>query len=359
MKVKSVKQIYSSVIQFRGSHYDFGYMQGELLKDSLTVRNRENQWKVRKPRFTVEEAEVKTAISRFAPAIWEEILGLQEALKWPMERTLMEFGGYRLNYYRSGCSIMTGENYLIRNYDYHPKTYDGRFTLFQPSDGGYAIIGPSQRITGRMDGLNEKGFTMGYNFMNRKNPGDGFVCNMIGRLLLETCENVQDATDLLNEIPHRHSFSYVVYDKTGETVIIEASPRNVIVRQSNACTNHFEIMKDENRHHLDDSKRRLEIIQEQQTNTVSAKDAFRLLNDSNKGVFSKLYGSWAGTIHTSGYLPKEMKAWFALGGNQEPTEIDFANWLNGEDLNIDKIYGEVDTDIPFVHLDENADWTRR
>lgn len=151
-----MKQIYSDVIQFRGTHYEFGYMQGEELKDSLTVKNREDQWKIRQPRFTVEEEEVKKAITQFAPGVWEELLGLQDALKWPIERVLQEFGGYRLDYVRSGCSIMTGDDYLIRNYDYHPKTYEGRYVLFQPSDRGYSSIGPSQRGTGRMDGMNEK-----------------------------------------------------------------------------------------------------------------------------------------------------------------------------------------------------------
>ena len=87
-----MKEIYSDVIQFRGTHYAFGYMQGERLKDSLTVKNRENQWKVRKPRFTIDTEETKQAITRFAPGIWEELLGLKEALEWPMERVLQEFG---------------------------------------------------------------------------------------------------------------------------------------------------------------------------------------------------------------------------------------------------------------------------
>ena len=69
-----MKQIYSDVIQFRGNHYDFGFMQGEKIKDSLTVINRENQWKVRKPRFTVEVDEVKQAITRFVPGVWDELL---------------------------------------------------------------------------------------------------------------------------------------------------------------------------------------------------------------------------------------------------------------------------------------------
>lgn len=324
------------------------------------MKNREQQWKVRKPRFTVDIDETKQIFDRYAPGIWEELIGLQDSLEWSIEKVLMEFSGYRVDYVKSGCSIVTGDHYLIRNYDYHPKTYEGRYSLFQPTDKqSYAIIGPTQRITGRMDGMNEKGFAMGYNFMNRKKPGDGFVCNMIGRILLETCADVQEAVDLLKDIPHRHSFSYIVYDKSGETHIVEATPRNVVVRQSNACTNHFEIMKDENRHHLDDSIRRLEIIQERKEISSDGYEAFRLLNDSDKGVFSKLYGSWAGTIHTSAYFPKELKVWFALGGDTEPMEIDFAEWLSGKNLSNERIYGEVDTDIPFVHMESKADWSKR
>lgn len=355
----TLKKIYSDIIQYRGTHYDFGFAQGKEIKDSLTIKNREQQWKVRKPRFFIEVEEVKQAILPFAPGVWEELLGLQAALEWPMERVLAEFGGYRLDYVKSGCSILTGEDYLIRNYDYHPKTYEGRYTLFQPSDQGYAIIGPSQRVTGRMDGMNEKGLAMGYNFMNRKKPADGFICCMIGRLILESCASVGEAVDLLKEIPHRHSFSYTVFDSSGETYIVEATPRQIEVRQAKMCTNHFEILTDENRHHLVDSERRLDAMNAKYKELSDAKSAFRFMNGRDQGVFSELYSSWAGTIHTSAYLPREMKAWIALGGDQEPIEFDFLKWLSGEDLILKKITGEVDTDIPFVHMDEGAHWSRK
>ncbi|SET99452.1 Predicted choloylglycine hydrolase [Salinibacillus kushneri] len=351
-----MKQIYSDIIQFRGSHYEFGRMQGAQLKDSLIVKNRERQWKVRKPRFSVDEKEAKDNICRFAPGIWEEIIGLQDALEWPMERVLMEFSGYRLPYARSGCSILTGENYFIRNYDYHPKTYEGRYALFQPGDQGYATIGPEQKITGRPDGINEKGLVLGYNFMHRKKPGEGFICHMIGRMILETCANADEAVDMLKEIPHRHSFSFIAYDQRGEALVVEASPRGTEVRQSTVCTNHFEIMKEENRHHLVDSYERLEAMERGKSSIKKPYDAFRLLNDTDKGVFSKQYKNWAGTIHTSAYFPKERKAWFALGGDQEPLEINFGKWVDGDDLELNRIYGEVDTDLPFVHMNEKATW---
>src|SRR5690625_5083776 len=277
-------------------------------------------------------------------------------MNWPMERVLLEFGGYRTKMDPSGCSIFAGENYLVRNYDYHPKTYDGIYSLYQPTDGGNAIIGVCQKVTGRSDGMNEKGLAMGYNFMHRRRPGDGFVCNMIGRLILELCENVDEAADLLKEIPHRGSFSYVLFDKNSKIPsIVETSPRRVEVRQGNACTNHFEVMTEENRHILEDSKKRLRAMEAVAPYYLTGKEAYKLLNDTDQGVFSKLYGDWAGTIHTSAYFPAKLEAWYALGGNQEPKKFDFAAWLNGKDFPVERVEGEIDTEIPFVNT-EKADW---
>ncbi|WP_449539169.1 C45 family autoproteolytic acyltransferase/hydolase [Ferdinandcohnia sp. Marseille-Q9671] len=349
-----MKHIYADVIQFRGTHYDFGFRQGKLLRDSILVKNRERQWKVRKPLFQINVKETEAVFSRLAPRLWEEFLGLQDALEWPIEKVLQEFGGYRVNVTRSGCSILVGQNYMIRNYDYHPKTYDGRFVAFAPTDGGNATIGFTQKITGRSDGMNDKGLSMGYTFMNRKRPGNGFICHMIGRLLLEYCGNVEEAVQMLKVIPHRGSFSYVLFDSSCEMpFIVETSPRRVEVRQGYTCTNHFKILTEENRRVLDDSNKRLQAIEDNEK--LSGLEAFRLLNDTDKGVFSKLYGSWAGTIHTSAYFPKEMVAWAALGGDQQPIIFDFSKWVKGTNFPEERVEGEVDTEIPFVNM-EKADW---
>src|SRR5699024_9709366 len=100
------------------------------------------------------------------------------------------FSGYYLEYERSGCSVYADREYLVRNYDSHPHPYEGRYIFYQPTDGGYATLGPSMQVTGRVDGMNEKGLVMAYNFTHRKQSADGFLCNMIGRLILETCKDV-------------------------------------------------------------------------------------------------------------------------------------------------------------------------
>lgn len=346
-----MKQIYSDIIQFRGSHYDFGLMQGKQLKDSFIVKNRKKAWKLREPKFRIDPSDTQRILNEFAPGIWEELEGLHDALEEPIESILRDYGGYRVEIEKSGCSIFTGKDFMVRNYDYHPKTYEGRYSFFQPNDDGFATVGPQQRVTGRMDGMNEKGLALGYNSIQRKKPKDGFVCHMISRIILENCANVEDAIVMLKEIPHRHSFSYIVLDKKGEAYIVEASPRSVQIRQSNMCTNHFELQKAENKRYLDDSYRRLEVMKKHQNQATDVHQAFRMMNDTDKGVFSKAYKNWGGTIHTSTYQPNEMKVWFALGGDQKPIIFDFQEWVDGNDTSLTQITGEIDTNLNFAHME--------
>lgn len=86
------------------------------------------------------------------------------------------------------------------------------------------------------------------------------MCNMIGRIILETCANTDEAISLLKEIPHRHSFSYVLLDPNGQASIVEPSPRSVKVREANVCANHFEKLPEENRYRMEDSVRRVNTI---------------------------------------------------------------------------------------------------
>ncbi|MCT2536939.1 C45 family autoproteolytic acyltransferase/hydrolase [Aquibacillus koreensis] len=345
-----MQAVFSDVVQFTGNHYDFGYMQGELLKGSPILPNRFKQWTSKRTRyFSINQQESITILQRFIPGMIDEIRGLADALNWNMEDALREFGGHYVDYSRSGCSILTGTNYMVRNYDSHPSGYEGRFVLYKPTDTGYAVVGPSMQITGRMDGMNEKGLMMGYNFVNRIGSGDGFICNMIGRIILETCATVEEAISVLREIPHRTTFNYVLLDRNGKTIVVEASPRSVTERTTNVCTNHFELLTDENRYRMDDSIRRQNLMKNNQIDNSNVVQAFELLNNSEKEVFSKKYDAWSGTLHTTVYDTELNKVWFSIGANQKPVVIDVDEFLQGEKIRIKRIKGKLDFDKPFLN----------
>jgi len=343
-------QVYSDVIQFRGSHYQFGYYQGKLLKDSILLKNRKAQWsKRRKHQFLTDTDLAVDLLDKYAPGLTAEIQGLADGLEWSFEQAVQEFSGYFVEYERSGCSIMTGTDFLVRNYDSHPSSYEGRLLIFKPNDGGYASVGPSMQITGRMDGINEKGLAIGYNFTNRIGSDDGFVCNMIGRILLETCATVDEGIELLKLLPHRTSFSYVLFDRQGESVVVEASPRTVVVRPANMCTNHFELLHEENRYKNDESIERLNQIKNQWRPNLPIKTAYQMFNQRSSKIFSDRYSVWSGTLHTSLYQPNSLIALYGLGADQMPVLIDLLGFLNGETIRIKKVTGKLKVETPFIN----------
>lgn len=344
-----MQKVKTDILTHRGSHFDLGVQTAQWMQQTPLLKNREKEWKKRMPRFDIHIKETYDIFQTYAPQIWEEIRGMQEVLNLPTNQMILNFAHYRFTPLKnSGCTVYLGRDYMVRNYDYHPATYDGRYQLFQPNDGGLAQIGPTSRVTGRMDGMNEAGLSMGYNFMHRKHPGDGFVCYMIGRLILQYCKDVPEAIQLLKEIPHRSSFSYIVMDKHLNHAIIEVSPRSLDVRYDRTCTNHFKLLTHENRNYTKESKERLDRLLKQTPNGLDKMHAFELFNNPEFEIYSKLFKSWSGTIHTTMYEPQSLKAYMTLGENKMPTVIDFEQWLNGQPLYIHSLYGHIDTDLTFA-----------
>lgn len=301
------------------------------------------------PRFDIDINETHSIFQIYAPKIWEEIMGMQDVLKLPTRQMILNFAHYRFTDLKDGgCTVFRGQDFIVRNYDYHPATYDGRYLLFQPNDGGLAQIGPTSRVTGRMDGMNEAGLVMAYNFMHRKKPANGFICYMIGRLILELCKDVDGAIQLLKNLPHRSSFSYILMDKELNHAIVEVTPRDIQVRYDNICTNHYEILTHENRNYTQESKERLARTVKQTHAQLNKNEAFKLFNDPQYNIYSKLFRSWSGTIHTSMYEPKSLTAWMTLGENKAPSSINFNNWLNGMELQQTSFEGMIDSDLTFA-----------
>ncbi|WP_245881939.1 C45 family autoproteolytic acyltransferase/hydolase [Streptohalobacillus salinus] len=350
MSEQSLTRVYADVIQFKGTHFDFGVMQGKRLIDSRLMTNRiEHLSKRKSTRFQTDVSEAIKWIEAIQPRLLDEIRGLQEVLNLSEDEAMRHFAGYYLEIGRSGCSIMTGDEYFVRNYDAYPDNYEGRMVVYQPTDGGFLSVGPSMQITGRTDGINEYGLVIGYNFTNRIKSGDGFICNMIARLVLESAKTVTDAIELLKTIPHRTSFSYVLMDPHHESVVVEATPNKVMTRQANMCTNHFELINEANRYRFDESLERLGRIKENWTEALTKEAAFQIFNNDQHHIFSDHYDVASGTLHTSLYEPKQKAVHFAIGKNQHPITIRLDAIKQGQVLLIKKLLGRIEWPHSFLN----------
>ena len=343
-----VKEIQVEVIQGRGSYRELGEMQGKLHKGTKLFENHQKRRKRSLRSYQTIAKEARHYYDLFAPGLWDELVGLAEGLDWPLEDVIHEYSGYQQEWKKTGCSALMQHGVYVRNYDYHPKTYEGRFLLFQPNEG-YASVGFGTRMIGRMDGMNEKGLAIGYHFVNRRRQTNGFICCTLARFILETCETTEEAVAILERAPHRHAFNYSIYDRSGQGAVVEASGRGVHVQRGTmmGCTNHFNQLIEENRHHLVESKERLDHIRDHIEKKLSPHEAFSLFNEDEYGIFKEDYRNSAGTLHTVAYVPETLQVIVGIGRKAKPLIFSFEDWVKGEQLTITKIKGTVNTDEPF------------
>ncbi|KIL47919.1 C45 family autoproteolytic acyltransferase/hydolase [Jeotgalibacillus campisalis] len=339
------------VIKGTGSYFELGILEATKFIQTPLYHSHINRRKISIRKYDTDLVEAKQFYDEFSPGLWEELEGVASVLEWPMDEVFHEYSGYQQDWGKSGCSALMKDGFYVRNYDYHPKTYEGRLLLWEPKEG-YASIGTSGRMIGRIDGMNEKGLVVGYHLVNRRNPAKGFICATIARFLLDSCASVQEAVKMLKHIPHRHAFNYSLYDAEGHSAVVEASGRGTSVRESvTACTNHFQTESSltENRYHLEESKKRLTMVENRSSDRMLPNEAFEFFNNPDHGIFKRNYSSWSGTIHTAVYIPETLTMLFGLGENAHPVTIPFGEWLKEKRFPITKIFGSIQSNELFEH----------
>ncbi len=332
------------VIQGRGDAYTFGLEQAYSLINMPLFEKHAKRRKKSIKKYTTDYKMATEYMMEYSPQLMEEIQGIADGLEWSIQDVMHEYGGYQQSWRKSGCSAIMANGIYGRNYDYHPKTYDGRFVLWQPHKG-FAHIGFAQRMIGRMDGMNEKGLAIGYHFVNRLRPNDGFICTSIARFVLDSCENVTDAILTLKKIPHRHAFNYSLADYHGNAAVVEGSAQGVEVFQQHqgACTNHFQTKnkQKENRYKIEESQNRLITLQQFQQQNPTAKEMSQLLNERQHGIAKVDYGNWSGTIHTAIYDTRSLTVHIGIGVNAQFVTFPFKRWLKGNKSVIKKVRGHL------------------
>lgn len=144
--------------------------------------------------------------------------------------------------YLAGCSqaIWTGaEPVLVRNYDYNPYAFDS--LVLRTKWQGRDVVGTSDGLWGMVDGMNDAGLAISLTFGGRRVVGEGFGVPLILRYVLQTCETLDQARDVLARVPTHMSYNVTVLDKQRRYLTAMMAPdRPTLITHAAVATNHQE-----------------------------------------------------------------------------------------------------------------------
>lgn len=318
-----------TVLGLEGNADELGFLQGNHFKSGPGFE------RMKLLQQHVNTRKAAQLLEKFSPAFLQELAGLARGAGINTNTAIQLFSGYNVVMPPMGCSTYANNTYYIRNYDYSDTLYDARF-VFQKPASGYASVGFSQQILGRLDGMNEKGLVIGLHFVNEQCKGNGFLATTICRLVLDQCATTEEAITFIEELPHRYCYNYSILDRNGNSVIIEAAPDEQTVHCTTpiTCTNHFEAqeLQNRNREMLAGSLNRKYNMQNLNIEKENPFYYYKSFNDENSPLFSNRYEDFFGTLHTVVYCPENLSVIVGVGGNCEPYTFSFQEWMLGKEV---------------------------
>jgi predicted choloylglycine hydrolase len=339
-----VKPFRVGVVQCRGTPYEVGRAQARLFamtpKGRAFLRNKTR----RLPWWFNIRAEQRM-FGKFAPALWEELVGLADELGITMEQAAFRFGNDGMRPPIGACSAAMTADVYGRNYDNRPRYYGAQFTLLQ-ARGSYASIGSTHELTGRLDGMNEHGMMIGLHRINKRPRFPGLSADLIVRMILDQCATTAEAVAKLHVLPHAMQYNYSLLDANGVASVVEAGPGAVAARTGAwlTCTNHFQSshLRPLNRR-VAQSQQRLPPLEAWASGGLSAEQMFTALNRSTSPVFVHGY---FGTLHTVVGEPAKRRLLIGIGGDaaaleEDMLDVNFDRWVAGQDLPLSQLQGRL------------------
>ncbi|QOR67133.1 linear amide C-N hydrolase [Cytobacillus suaedae] len=333
------------IVDLRGNHYQFGLDQGKELM-SLPILEQIDQLRQLTINSNVKMA--KEIVKNVSPNLFQELRGLAEGFQMELDTIIKLFSGYDVVFPEMGCTTLVNDGFYVRNYEFSPEMYDARLVFTNPTDG-YASVGFSQQVIGRLDGMNEKGLVVGLHFVNNEHRKEGFIATTIVRMLLEQCANIEDAITFITNIPHGYCYNYSITDQSGKSIIVEASPQQQVINFTNQliCTNHFEseVLKEKNRLEILGSVKRKEYVSSLLTENLSPMAAYHHFNKGSSPLFFKYYKEYFGTLHTVVYSPKDLSILIGVGENCEPKMFSLKEYMEGTLILPEIVKGIINQEI--------------
>lgn len=146
------EELVVKVVDLKGSYYQMGLQQSEEIRSSSKL---EQQALLQSMTKTSNAQKAQQIFQDVSPNLLHELEGLATGLQMPLDTVVKMYSGYNISFPTMGCTAFVQSGNYVRNYDFSPKIYDARLVFSKPTHG-YASVGFSQQIIGRLDGMNEK-----------------------------------------------------------------------------------------------------------------------------------------------------------------------------------------------------------
>lgn len=230
-----LKEAVFNHVVLEGTSYGVGRIQGEIFRRGqerykFLTSLPPGMAKLSKRR-TEEAMEV---FDKYCPGINDEMKGAASVLGVPLDRLSYYSFAYSMHAVKhsnaGNCSQFAilpsasddNHTHVGYNYDLHPDYSDLRLCTTRVK-GKASHIGFSEDIFGRADGINEHGLCVTTTNVQGSQPKHekGFEYHAVVRTILDRCKTVDDALDVINNIPTAHYHNYILTDKHGEAALIE------------------------------------------------------------------------------------------------------------------------------------------
>ena len=170
-------------------------------------------------------ADCREALERHMPElvpVWERLV----ALTGNGDRAARFLSTWCPPPYLGGCSLAARADQsgirLVRNYDLSPDLNEG--LLLHSSWTGRPVMGMVEFLWGLSDGVNDAGLCIALAYGGRTETAEGFGITTILRYVLEVCETVDDALEVLRRVPSHMAYNLVLADRNGHTMGVEMLP---------------------------------------------------------------------------------------------------------------------------------------
>jgi predicted choloylglycine hydrolase len=242
-------------IILEGTAYEVGKLQGEILKNDEEMRARIEKAissflsqlgvsKDGKPDLKTmgfqDFKELQGFFEEHCPGLNEEMQGFADSMGVEVNEVPFYDATYHVPKNCSQVAVLSSVTndkhvYVGRSYEWTHTEDDLRLCTTRVK-GKAKHIGFSTFLFGRADGLNEHGVSVtftGGGIFGVPYKQQGFGDHLVIRSILDSCESVDDAMELVQKIPISGFFNLLIADRSSNAALVEFADETCDIKQIN------------------------------------------------------------------------------------------------------------------------------